>query len=273
MQNIAKQHIADDHFVFKAMPAIIKLSEKLSKESNIYFLTYNKIYDDGSVSEFATRKDWGRHFYDIYLNISTLLPRINSGINYWKCNKSQQITEMAEDARKNFDIDARIELVHRDDIQNCYHMYSFFSNRKNANKAYKFYTLHCDKLLKFIAYFNKMALALLIEGDKLENRFFIPNYTKPKKKANLFIENATLTNGEFKTMLLYASGCTSKQIAKILTLSSRTVENYMVQVWYKTNCKDRMSLYCYVRDRGWLGLENFFYSPSKKTTNEAKENI
>ena len=182
--------LSTNHNIFESISTVNKISQPLINDSNcISFLNYATIYDDNTVSVLTAQKDWAENFYLKYHdNSNNHKKRLKSGINYWKKNKHQNISEIAEDARNNFDIDARIEFVYRDEISECYHLFSFCSNRKNADKAYAFYGLHTAKIINFIAYFNRTSQALIAEANKLENRISIPQYSPPnlpKKKQEI----------------------------------------------------------------------------------------
>lgn len=148
-------------------------------------------------------------------------------------------------------------------------MYSFYSNTKNADKAYRFYDLHRGQLLKFISYFNQKAAHLIREADLPENRIQIPNYSPPNAlqqakrdyAAELLQENASteLKDREFEIMILYANGCTERQIAEMLNRSQNTVSTYLREIREKTGCYDKRSLHRYVVERGYQGLEQFFF--------------
>lgn len=263
------QSIADSAFIFQAISETSKYSKALEQDGEVKFLGYAKLYDDGSFNNLLTAKDWCKHYLAHYLKPENSHCRLNPGINYWKRNTNQNISEITEDARNNFDIDARIEFVYRDEKQKCYHMYSFYSNRKNADKSYRFYDMHRAKLLKFIAYFNRSAAHLIAEADKPENRIQIPQYEAPiindthrDYMAELKAENAScsLTDREFEILILYASGCTANQIAEMFHRSLNTIITHISSIHKKTNCSDKRSLRRYMMDRGWDGLEKFFFS-------------
>ncbi|WP_440617078.1 response regulator transcription factor [Cysteiniphilum sp. 6C5] len=263
-----KQKDFESMHVFKVMPEVIEIAQPLYEDSGIHFLTYCKHYTHGEFSDLGTPREWAMHYLNNHLKPENSVHRFTGGINYWRRNKNEHISEIAEDARENFDIDARIEFVVEDKSQNCFHMYSFHSNKKNADKAYRFYDLHRAKLLKFISYFNKKAAHLIREADLPENRIQIPNYLpptiqQPKRDyaSELLQENASneLKDREFEIMLLYANGCTDSQIAKMLNRSQNTVSTYLRNIREKTGCHDKRSLHKYVVEHGYDGLEQFFF--------------
>lgn len=263
--------LSENHNIFESISTVNQISQPLVDDSScINFLNYAIIYDDNTISVLTAQKDWAKHFYLKYHdNSNNHKKRLKSGINYWKRNRHQNISEIMEDARNNFDIDARIEFVYRDEITKCYHLFSFCSNRKNADRAYAFYGLHTTKLINFIACFNRTSQALIAEANKLENRISIPQYSPPnlpEKTRNFVAEmkavGATYDLGDRETevMILYAAGCSAKQIAEMFDRSLCTVETHITRIYKKTGCKDRKDLNIYVRNLGLTGMERFFFS-------------
>lgn len=259
--------VNNNHIIFSSIKEIGKISDVLN--NCVQFLSYAKIYDDGNEVSLTRNKNWLRHFLKNYWKPQKNIPRLKIGVNYWKQNTSTEISEIAQDARDNFDIDARIEFVYRDNPNKCYYIYSFSSNRKNADRAYKFYGMHTIKLIKFIAYFNREAAHLIAEANKPENHIIIPNYIPPnlpEKTRDFITEMKTigaaykLGDRETEALLLYAAGYTAKQIGKMFHRSPKTIEKHIEHIKNKTGCKDRKDLHAYVQDIGLAGMERFFFN-------------
>lgn len=258
-----------NEFVKNSEREVNKISKPFKEETGVNFFAYIKQYDDGSFCDLISNPEWSQYFYDTYLdNIETTTKRLTPGINYWRRNSNHSISQVQEDARDNFDIDARIEFVYRDDLQGCYHIYAFSADRKTADKAYRYYDMHRGKLLKFIGHFNHKASSLIAEGDRPENRVQIAKYVAPEHSdtrrnyaSELKLENASseLKDREFEVMVLYANGCTEKQIAEMLNRSPNTVSTYLQIIRDKTACHDKRDLHRYVVNNGWSGLEKFFF--------------
>ena len=258
-----------NHYLFKSAPKIQEIVNVFEQNNIVKFLNYYRQYDYGEFFDLSSQTEWCDNFCANYLKPENAIKRLNTGVNYWEKNTNQNINEIAEDARNNFDIDARIEFIYRNEKQKCYHVYSFYSNRKNADKAYRFYDMHSTKLLKFISHFNYAAAHLIAEADKPENRIQIPSYIPLDVKnikrdyvAEMKAVNAgcALSDREFEVILLYAAGCTAQQIADMFHRSSHTVIAHIKHIHAKTGCKDRKELNVYVHDHGWNGLERFFFS-------------
>ena len=140
---INSKNLQSSDFIFRIIPEIKKFSEKFTKETGIYFSSLIINHCDGTSSDIcACPKEWIEHSYKTYDIATVAKHRLIPGMNYWKQHSNQYISEVAEDARNNFDMDARIDFIYQDVPNNKYYQYSFFSSRKNADKAYRFYDLH-----------------------------------------------------------------------------------------------------------------------------------
>ena len=266
---IDSKNLQPHDFILRIVPEIRKLSEKLTQETDICFSSLIINHCDGTSSDLcACPKEWIEHSYKKYDIATVAKHRLVPGINYWKQNTNQHISNIAEDARNNFDIDARIDFIYQDVPNNKYYQYSFFASRKNADKAYRFYDLHRTKLLRYIKNFNDEASHLITEAQKPENKVFIPSYiplSMKKIKRDYISEmkavNASckLSDREFEIMILFASGCTAKQIAKMFHVTPSAIESHILKIREKTNCQDRMMLHRYVVEKGYSGLERFFF--------------
>ena len=254
-------------------PKLSALSEQLFKDTGtIDFFNYSLILPDGRALDVGAGKSWdawGIQFNKRYLpHTSASTSRLTEGINYWRRNSTEALTEAQEDARSNFDLDARIEFVAADGIHpNSYHCYSFGTSTKNADKGYRFYDIHRGRLLKFISHFSMHVDEFNAQKNLDECYTHIPDYQSPKQsKRNysqeLLEEGASieLQDREFEIMVLYANGCNSQQIADMLNKSKNTINSYLKVIRDKTNCHDKKTLHRYVLDHGWVGLERFFFN-------------
>lgn len=100
-------YLKKEHIIYSSIPAINEMSKQL--ELYVNFLNYIRIYDSGHETSLISNEHWLENYLTKYWDGSNKLLRQNVGINYWKRNANQTISEIAEDARNNFDIDARIE--------------------------------------------------------------------------------------------------------------------------------------------------------------------
>lgn len=252
------------------MPKILEISKLLDNDI-VNFLSYAVFFDNGTFCNLDSNMPWCKHYYDHFLakENKNIFFRLKTGINYWRRNKNS-LSELDEDARNNFDIDARIDCIYRDELNKCFYQYSFCSNYKNADRAYTFYGNHMSRLLRFIPIFNKEARYLITEANKPENRLMIENYTPislkeatcPRNYADeLRLENASFepTSREFEVMLLYAHGLPKSKIAKMLCKEVSTIETHIDNIRNKSSLTDRFSMLMYLKDRGEDIAINFFF--------------
>lgn len=266
-----KNHVPKTHHRFITIPQVTKVAQCITDQTGyISFLGYGGIYDNGMNFHLTTNKEWAAYYYNKYLfNPSIVKKRLNSGVNYWKKNKAHDIKLIHEDARDNFDIDAWVEFTYRDNVNQCYYIYSFVANRKNADKAYLFYDIHRGKLLKFITYFKQQAAHLISEAHKPENLVSIPDYStegieNPLRNYAMELEqenpNTKISDREFEIMLIYAAGYTTKNIGEMLHKSEKTIESHVHSIKQKYGFPDRVAMKKYLIAKGHDGLEKFFFS-------------
>ena len=80
--------------------------------------------------------------------------RLSPGVNYWDRTNDDFLQQVKEDAEKKFDIAGVIECVYRDSTKNCYHLYAFYTDTKNANKICTFYQKHKAEILRILSNLN-----------------------------------------------------------------------------------------------------------------------
>ena len=129
-----------------------------------------------------------------------------------------------------------------------------------------FYGLHpTGKKLQFnVIGFYKMKNSLITEACTLSNLkfnmvkngsihcFSQNNIIKQTNNNEILLSiknicNINLTNQEIATASLWLSGHSNKSSAKILNISSRTVEEYRTRIKNKLDVKDKKQLYVFIR--------------------------
>lgn len=255
-------------FVTKHLPFMQSLSNKLHKKTKIRFLSYIKLQDNGKYLHLSTEPDWVGQCAQKYNTASIYHPRIAIGYKYWDKIENKLISDMAHDAKTNFNIAAVIEFVYRDSFQDCYHLYSFCSGIKGISQAYQFYGLHKAQLLRIIANLNNKGYQYLNDAAEKDALTTVHNH-KPIKHTTTHHQGhqdmildrffPNLSDYEMEIVILYASGgFSAKQIGCLLNKSQKTVEYHLSQIRDKTPLKDRKDMNAYVRAKGWDKLVNFY---------------
>lgn len=114
-----------------------------------------------------------------------------------------------------------------------------FASTSSHDYANSLYLNHFEDFKKFYYYFNEKASSIIQRSD--QNRIIFPELyqkkTDNKKHKNIVLDSSEvipytiLTKREQLCLYWVSKGKTSKEIGKILSISSRTVEDHL------TNCK------------------------------------
>ena len=203
----------------KVNPGILKL------------LSFTEVYDEGQCEVYSEFPEFLAYMLPRYRIDSELLTcRLKIGIHHWSViPKLQAISEQ----------NSVIELVRRDKNNRCFELYAFSYEDR--------YLLKLDAVLKEIAQFDR-------RKERLEKQVFsISGYHKEEVLQYDF----NLTSKEFSCLLLYASGCSHKQIADTLNLSTKTIDYHIAKIKEKTNLRTRKAAHAYLRANNWQDLVGF----------------
>ena len=74
----------------------------------------------------------------------------------------------------------------------------------------------------------------MVQKQKMKSEYFYLDYSIPQAVYDSLSE--ILTNREIQCLILYVNGLSSREIASMLDISYRTVENYV------QNCKGKLHL-------------------------------
>lgn len=261
--------IPKTHHRFTSIPDVLKISQPFHDDTGyVKFMGCGTVYDNGKDMHLTTAEDWAEQCYDKYLfGIEATKKRMNIGFNYWKRNKQKIISEADQDARDNFNIAGQLEFVTRDEVNKCFHLFSFYSDREHEDRAYYFYDVHRGKLLKFISYFQRAAAKLIKKANQANNLITVSGYSiegieNPFRNYNkeLLLENANteLTSREFEIMCMVSNGFSAEQIGNMLEKSTRTIQTYIDRLNKNYGFKNRSEMRKYVVTNGYDNLDSFF---------------
>ena len=264
-----ENYVPKNHYRYTSVPLTREKCTALKEDTGfVDFLAYSRQYDNGRGFSLLTHEEWTEAHCEKYLfNSRQTVDRLNNGWNYWKRNSSECISTIMTDARENFDIAARIEFVSRDETNKCYHLFSFYSDRKHEDRAYYFYDVHRGKLLKFISYFQRAAAKLIKKANQPNNLITIPgydikdihnpmrNYTEELRRENTGTE---LPSRAFEILCLYAFGYTKDQIADLLNKSKDNIQSFIFKLYRDHGFKSRLDMRKYVIANGYDNLDGFF---------------
>ncbi|GGI82366.1 helix-turn-helix transcriptional regulator [Legionella impletisoli] len=230
-----------------------ELCDPILSQVGISYFNYIKIYHQDCSRELLTNNpEWISHFYKnaLYnsigaIDVEHLLPK-----GYFLWSEMDIKDPIYLQGRDFFDIDHGISfVVKRDDVT---YLYIFAANR-SQHEINNFYVRNIDLLQHFIHYFNDSGQHLIQLAGK--NRIYLPEpqiiypravspyslshdakkqFFEATKISRYFLLNESddlyLTPKQADCAALLIKGFTSKEIAKKMNLSYRTVEGYVLEI-------------------------------------------
>jgi hypothetical protein len=255
----------EKHHALLSSVYIKELFNPLLESIGITYFNYIKIYNDDCSRELLTNNpEWISHFYKNSLfnsigavDIEHLLPK-----GYFLWSELDCKDPIYIQGRDFFNIDNGISFViKRKDVTYLY----IFASSKDRYEINNFYIGNIDLLQRFIHYFTDKGQLLIKEAEK--NRIYLPShqYVNHDRVNNIILsekiredffeqtkvnryfllnesDNLYLTNKQAECAKMITNGLTSKQIAKEMKISYRTVEGYCTDIKDKLQESLKISL-------------------------------
>ncbi len=243
----------EKNFALTSSCLVQEICDPLLKSIGITYFNFIKIYNKDCSRELLTNNaGWIEHFYSnaLYnsigaIDIEHLLPK-----GYFLWAEMDTKDPIYLQGRDFFNIDHGITFViKRQDVTLLY----IFATDRNNHEINNFYASNIDLLQRFIHYFTDKGHDL-IKGAE-DHRIYLPtpqeiittrvnNITVSDKVRADFFENSNvsryfllnesddlyLTKKQGECASLLIKGQTSKQIARNMSLSPRTVEGYISDI-------------------------------------------
>lgn len=246
----------EKHFSLNSSNHVQEICDQILNSIGITYFNYIKIYNNDCSRELLTNNaDWINHFYQngLYhsigaVDVEHLLPK-----GYFLWSEMDEKDPIYLQGRDFFNIDNGISFViKRQDITYLY----IFASKREQHAINNFYLGNLDLLQRFIHYFTDKGQNLIKEAGK--NRIHLPNpqLVNPHRVNNIILsdkqrkgfleatpvnryfllnesDDLYLTTKQAECASLLAKGLTSKQMAKHMNISFRTVEKYVLDVRHK----------------------------------------
>jgi DNA-binding CsgD family transcriptional regulator len=266
--------ILTNHFSLASAVEVNNICREPLSDSGISYFNYIKIYNDGSRELLTNNPDWIDFFYQngLYktaavVNIEHLLPK-----GYFLWSELENGDPAYTYGRDFYNIDNGISFVEK--TKEATILYIFASTRSNY-AINNFYLRNIDLFRRFILYFNDKADKLIkkarnnkiilpekqiiknlnldhnIIGDDEKNAFIKSTIIKKFTIVNNG-ERIQLSRREAESAAYMVNGYTSKEIAKILGLSFRTIEKFNLKVKAKLAYKTKQELENVLTDTGLI---------------------
>lgn len=243
----------EKHFSLSSSQDIKHLFDPVLNSIGITYFNYIKIYNEDCSRELLTNNaGWIDHFYknSLYnsvgaIDVEHLMPK-----GYFLWSELNEKDPIYIQGREYFNIDNGISFViKRSDVTYLY----IFAATREKHDINNFYVANIDLLQRFIHYFNDQARSLIQEAS--QHRIYLPsqqtvnhervnNIVLSEQIREQFLEQTQvnryfllnesdslyLTKKQADCARLFARGATSKNIAKDMSLSPRTVEGYIQEI-------------------------------------------
>ena len=239
----------EKHYALTSSAFVKEIVNPILSMIGISYFNYIKIYNDDCSRELLTNNpEWIDHFYKNGLfnsvgaiDVEHLLPK-----GYFLWSELNGNDPAYIQGRDFFNIDNGISfIIKRNDVTYLY----IFASDTSHNQINNFYAANIDLLIRFIHYFNDNGNELIRNSEK--HRIYLPTKQSintdrsnnivlsekiraeflDKTKVNRYFllnesDNLYLTVKQAELARLITKGYTSKQIAKRMDVSYRTVEGY-----------------------------------------------
>jgi len=246
----------EKHHALISRDDVQKICDPVLSSIGINYFNYIKIYNQDCSRELLTNNaDWIAHFYQNALynsvgavDVEHLLPK-----GYFLWSEMDIKDPIYLQGRDYFNIDHGITFViKRNDVTYLY----IFASSREQHAINNFYVANIDLLQHFIHYFNDKGHDLIKESEKHKIILPSPQNIMPERVNNIFIsegirndflnsapvtryflfsesEDLYLTTKQAECAKLLANGASPKKIAKIMNISHRTVEGYVLDIKQK----------------------------------------
>lgn len=243
----------EKHHALTSGASVKEIVNPILNMIGITYFNYIKIYNDDCSREVLTNNpEWINHFYKngLFASLGAIDIEHHLPKGYFLWSELNGDDPVYIQGREFFNIDNGISfIIKRNDVT---YLYIFASNRDN-NQINNFYASNIDLLIRFIHYFNDKGNGLIKDAE--QHRIYLPkkqsinpdrlnNIVLSQKNREEFLDktkinryfllnesdNLYLTDKQAGLAVLIAKGYTSKQIAKKMNLSYRTIEGYALEL-------------------------------------------
>lgn len=237
-----------------------KITAPLAVHFGITYFCYQKVTHDGQWLITSNNAQWLHHsaeqgFYRV--DPSLVNPTFyQKGYSLPETHQDSILQEtLIKDARSLFDLCHSLAII-EPTTDGC--EYFFFSAPMSNVRIYNIYLQQLNNLKIFVSYFKENTLKLQqqmtdnpVDLKQLKGNLFYQNdnllITDDLNAINLAFLNdlnrayhfPKLTEREHDCLNYLLKGLTAKESAKVLGISPRTVEEYLAQLRYKLQCKDK----------------------------------
>lgn len=238
------------------------ICEELFARTSIVYFHWGNVYNNGTGCCLNTNFQWHKYFFlqDFHLHSKHFTQE-----GYSLIKTRADYSQEADDAKNLFNIDNKFEITRK--IKNGYEVFGF-AGSAGDDAVNEFYLNSQTFLSQFTYYFKDKARELIKLARHKENLIQIspgnlPSEEEPLQEKSEFLVRRYyldsklsnyITKREFDVLILSLRGYSSKEAARQLKLSPRTVESYMLSCKSKLHCMTKKELFAKVKKAGLIEL-------------------
>jgi len=242
-------HLPNNHIFYSASPDIAEIVKPL-KRLGISYFTYGRKYADGATFCLQDGNDALSVYYKNkhYLkgNTECRIENYKEQVALWSTLPNQKVID---ECTRAMGFDHGMFMFHpHEDYNEVFAFATFKGNEKIINT----YLTEMETFLKFKQYFREKADPIIKKAeqqkfilpfnDELDIRSALENHDENHSVLLSTCDNKKLTKRQLECCLLLMKGKTAKDIALVLGLSHRTVEDYLNQIKIKLGCSNKTEL-------------------------------
>ncbi len=247
--------LSDKHLFFNVGQELTSLLAPL-QESNISYFCYAKSYKDGSrfflVNNTADLEAYLTNQHYLHGNCEAKPQLYQNQALLWSTLKQQHLYQFSRD---NFDIDHGMTLINQ---QDDFCEFFAFASTHDHLETINLYLNHLDKFQLFTLSFKEKARDLIKKAE--QNKIILPfhdhqivkptsfnfedntDYAMSSNYKSFRSKNINLSPQQLRMIPFIIEGRTAKEIARLIHLSPRTVEEYINSIKAKLHAKNKADL-------------------------------
>lgn len=272
---MSKIILPENHHSITVADDVAKMCEPLFKHYGINYFLYARVFDNGAVYSLISNGEYQKHHFKKEYLLFPPIPSHMIGKKFYYIvteNVSGPFQPVFYDLRNLFNIWYPIFMFER------YHGYfevCIFASTPDNHDIINLYVNNLDIFEKFKSYFKEKATKLIAESEKniihipehMRSTFggieTAPNHLDANQELFLNLINThdhplknngktiTLTERELDSIKYLKYGYTIKEIAKLMHISPRTVENHLNNIKSKFGIQRKSEIIKAILERGF----------------------
>lgn len=255
MNNANSEHemINAEHIFFKLSNHVGEISKPLKVHLGIHYFAFKRTYNDGSKIYLFNHPEYYQYWFskEYYLlgNREAKPSNYENGYDLWECLPDPY--KLYDEGAELFNIANGLTITRRHDD---YCDFFFFATSVENKQMRQLYFERREVFEKYCDYFLSSSDSLIRQAEKSKIILPLPQpikLYKPAFEITDFLRDIKLpendelwqlTERELECAYILAEGKSYKEIARVLGVSPRTIEEHSGNIRQKLGCKSKSEL-------------------------------